>query len=110
MGNSRRSFLKVAGITALGIGTKPVLDVFAASGGHGAEPKPEVSQNEEVLTAKRWGMVIDTRKFHSAEDLDPIIEACHKIHNVPELTEPRHKIMWLWGMSINMSLLTGNMN
>lgn len=97
MGNSRRSFLKVAGITALGIGTKPVLDVFASSGGHGAEPKPEVSQNEEALTAKKWGMVIDTRKFHSAEDLDPIIEACHKIHNVPELTEPRHKIMWLWG-------------
>ncbi|MDL1967431.1 MAG: twin-arginine translocation signal domain-containing protein, partial [Deltaproteobacteria bacterium] len=43
MGNSRRSFLKVAGITALGIGTKPVLDVFASSGGHGEDPKPEVS-------------------------------------------------------------------
>ncbi|MBU4414992.1 MAG: twin-arginine translocation signal domain-containing protein, partial [Proteobacteria bacterium] len=47
MENSRRNFLKVAGITALGIGTKPVLDVFAASGGNGKEPKPEVYKNEK---------------------------------------------------------------
>ena len=35
MESSRRKFLKVAGISAvgMGIGTKPVLDAFAASGG-----------------------------------------------------------------------------
>ncbi|MFV9644476.1 MAG: sulfate reduction electron transfer complex DsrMKJOP subunit DsrO [Desulfobacterales bacterium] len=92
MENTRRSFLKLAGISALGLGTKPVLNAFASSDEHG----PEIFPNQEALTAKRWAMVIDTRKFETEEDLEPIIAACHKIHNVPKLKEKRHKIDWLW--------------
>jgi hypothetical protein len=36
MEDSRRRFLKIAGIAALGMGTAPVIDAVAASGGHGA--------------------------------------------------------------------------
>jgi molybdopterin-containing oxidoreductase family iron-sulfur binding subunit len=41
-------------------------------------------------------MVIDTRKFHSEADVAPLIDACHKIHNVPNLPIKRHEIKWLW--------------
>ena len=41
-------------------------------------------------------MVIDTTKFKSAEDLAPIIEACHKIHNIPVFENKRHEIKWIW--------------
>ena len=91
MESSRRTFLKLAGISALGLGAKPVLDAVASSDG-----KPMVMKGENALKAKRWALVIDTRKFKSEEDLEPMIEVCHKIHNVPKLENKRHEIKWLW--------------
>jgi Fe-S-cluster-containing dehydrogenase component len=93
MKSSRRSFLKIAGISALGIGAKPVLDVLASSGETKA---PITMKREDALTAKRWGMVIDTRKLQSEEDLEPMIEVCDKIHNIPKFENPRHEIKWIW--------------
>jgi Fe-S-cluster-containing dehydrogenase component len=31
-----------------------------------------------------------------AEDLEPIIEACNKIHNVPTFENKNHEIKWIW--------------
>ncbi|MBC8247587.1 MAG: 4Fe-4S dicluster domain-containing protein [Deltaproteobacteria bacterium] len=92
MERSRRGFLKLAGILTLGLGTKPVIG--ALSGGD--EPDPRMMQNEDALTATHWGMVIDTRKIKSSDDLQPIIEACHSIHNVPHLENKQHEIKWIW--------------
>ena len=96
MESSRRRFLKLAGISAVGLTTKPVLNAFA--GGHGGEehPKAIVKTGDKALKAKQWAMVIDTRKIHSSEDLEPIIEACHKIHNVPEFENENHSVKWIW--------------
>jgi Fe-S-cluster-containing dehydrogenase component len=92
MKNSRRSFLKIAGISALGIGASPVNNLFASSGVQGVE----TYKNKDALTAGQWGMVIDTRKINSSDDLEPMIEACHKIHNVPKIENPNHEIKWIW--------------
>ena len=94
MESSRRSFLKIAGISALTVGTKPVLDVFAVE--HGDTTQVEVKKHANALTAKRWAMVVDTRKFESEADLEPMIEACHRIHNVPAFENKRHEIKWIW--------------
>ncbi len=94
MESSRRNFLKLAGLSALAMGTKPALDVFAVE--QGEKPVAEVKKNESSLQAKRWAMVIDTRKFESEEDLEPIIEACNSIHNIPELENKNHEIKWIW--------------
>jgi molybdopterin-containing oxidoreductase family iron-sulfur binding subunit len=96
MKSSRRRFIKIAGISALGIGAKPVVDLFAASGGHGEAPAAKAYKNEKALKARQWAMVIDTRKFKSSKDLEPIIEACHKIHNVPKIENKKHEIKWIW--------------
>jgi Fe-S-cluster-containing dehydrogenase component len=95
MENSRRHFLKIAGISALGVGTKPVLDAFASSGG-GDKKEVQLKAGEKALKAENWGMVIDTRKLKTKEDLDPLIEVCHSIHNVPHLENERHEIKWIW--------------
>ena len=105
MKNSRRDFLKIAGVTAVGLGVKPALDVMAAGGGH-KKAVAEIKKGKEALIAEHWGMVIDTRKFESAEDLEPIIEACHITHNVPDFLDEshpdymeankRHEIKWIW--------------
>jgi len=96
MENSRRTFLKIAGISALGLSAKPVFNAFAVSEEHGEKKEARVITKKGALTAKRWAMVIDTTKFKSAKDLEPIIEACHKIHNIPVLENKRHEIKWIW--------------
>lgn len=96
MESSRRRFLKLAGISAVGLGTAPALNAFAASGGHDAA-QPYVKKGARALRAKQWAMVIDTRRFHSAKDLEPMIEACNKSHNIPtKITNTDHEIKWIW--------------
>ncbi|RJP81973.1 MAG: 4Fe-4S dicluster domain-containing protein [Desulfobacteraceae bacterium] len=92
MKNSRRSFLKIAGISALGMGANPVNTLLASSVEHVVETR----KHKDALTAGQWGMVIDTRKIHSSDDLEPMIEACHKIHNVPKIENQNHEIKWIW--------------
>jgi len=94
MERSRRKFLKIAGVSALGLGAMPVLDAFSTE--QSESPGIKMSQQPGALTAKHWGMVIDTRKFKTPEDLEPIIEACHKIHNVPDIEHENHEIKWIW--------------
>ncbi len=96
MDSSRRHFLEFAGISALGMGAYPVIGALAASGGQGQKPEPKTKLGSKNLSAKQWAMVIDTRKFKSAQDLEPLIEACHKIHNVPVFNNKRHEIKWIW--------------
>ncbi len=92
MESGRRSFLKIAGLSALGLGVRPVIEVLAS----GEAAKPTVIKGENVLTAKRCALVVDTRKFESEEDLEPMIEVCNKIHNVPKFENMRHGIKWIW--------------
>jgi Fe-S-cluster-containing dehydrogenase component len=82
MDSSRRKFLKLAGITAAGLTAAPAVTSLASSA---ASPSSggKVIRNAEALTAKHWGMVIDTRQLNTSADLEPIIEACHRVHNVP---------------------------
>jgi len=96
MEDSRRRFLKLAGVSALGLTTRPVLNAFASGGGDEDAHGVEVKKGDKALKAKQWAMVIDTREFESAEDLEPIIEACDKIHNIPKFENKHHEIKWIW--------------
>ncbi len=99
MEKNRRSFLKFAGISVLGLGSLSLLDgltsdgVIASSGQTSAEATFKTTAN--ALTAQRWGMVIDTRKIDGGicKDME---EACHTAHNVPDHEEKRHEIKWIW--------------
>ncbi len=94
MDSSRRRFLKMAGIAAVGLGTQPVIQTAAAAEAHG--PKAHVRRSSKALTAEQWAMVIDTRKLKSAEDIEPLVEVCHKTHNVPHFENKNHEIKWIW--------------
>jgi molybdopterin-containing oxidoreductase family iron-sulfur binding subunit len=96
MQSSRRRFLKLAGVSAAGLSAKPIIDVMASDSSESQRIAPQVGTNENELTAKQWALVVDTAKFHGPEDLEPLIEVCHKIHNVPELETKNHEIKWIW--------------
>ena len=103
--SSRRNFLIIAGVSAFGFSVKPAFDLFASddsadssgsTDSHLANSNTELIKNKSALKAKHWAMVIDTRKIESSNDLEPIIEACHKIHNVPHHKNKKHEIKWIW--------------
>ena len=93
MGSNRRQFLRIAGVTTL-LGLGGGITLSAGS----YQPEEHATQEKESrLHAKRWGMVIDTRKFQTEEDFQRVIEACHSIHNVPDqVTKTDQEIKWIW--------------
>ena len=102
MKKERRDFLKIAGLSAIaGIGAPSAFTTLlkgeaqAAGGGHGA--KPDAHAHGEVKTGKRWGMVIDVKKFAENPGLaQKCIEVCHTIHNVPNFGNKKDEIKWVW--------------
>ncbi len=101
MEDSRRQFLKIAGIAALGLGTGSASGVLAAGGASG--PQSQTRKGDKALTAKQFGLVIDTTKIDH-EMAEHLSEVCHKTHNVPYFDPEivgakiaqRHEIKWLW--------------
>ena len=96
MESSRRRVLQLLGLSSLALAATPVLNAFAADAEHAGEPEPVIRPNEKALTAKQWAMVIDTRQFESVDDVEPLVEACDSIHNVPHLNNKNHEIKWIW--------------
>ena len=88
MKSSRRGFLKIAGVSALGLGAKPVINALASG-------DETVTPHESALTAKRWGMVVDLRE-PCPEGCTACIDACHSEHNVPDFGNPKDEIKWIW--------------
>ena len=96
MDSSRRRVLQILGLTGAALTARPVLNAFAADTQPGAAAKPVLKAGDKALEAKQWAMVIDSHKFHSEEDVEPLMEACHSIHNVPHLENHNHEIKWIW--------------
>lgn len=90
MGINRREFLKIAGLsTLLGLGGKAAFELLAPG-------EIEAALEEIPLTAgKKWGMVVDMTKMDE-EIMDKCIEACHRIHNVPNIGNSKQEIKWIW--------------
>lgn len=90
MAMDRRRFLKIAGLSAvMGLGGKPLFDVLAPG-------QVEAALKEVPLTAgKKWGMVVDMTRM-TDEIMDRCIAACHRIHNVPNLGNPKDEVKWIW--------------
>ena len=96
---SRRQFLKVAGLSVLGLagalsGAARVAE--AAPGTVGAAKGPAYAVGKEALQGKHWGMVINTRAFDTPEKFEAVISACHRYHNVPNVKDRKHQVKWIW--------------
>lgn len=91
---NRRKFLKLAGITGMGLGFSAA-DILLKG-----TPEASTGHSGGSKAAVRLAMVIDIGKFQTDEDYQRIIDACHSIHNVPTLipekANSRHEIKWIW--------------
>jgi Fe-S-cluster-containing dehydrogenase component len=90
MGLSRREFLKLSGFSALmGLGGGAAFEWLAPGA---VEAKMEAVPLTE---GKRWAMAIDMRRMNE-DIMDRCIEACHRLHNVPNFGNPKEEIKWIW--------------
>jgi len=104
MGIDRRDFIKLAGLsTLLGLGGKSAFELLRPG-----QVEAAMEAETQALKAKRWSMVMDMRKLDE-QTLKKCIDACHKVHNVPNLKKPvdpkvkisdddriRWEIKWIW--------------
>jgi [DsrC]-trisulfide reductase subunit O len=86
---TRRTFLKITGISLLGWGVKAAGNPVA-----GAD-EGKVLWNPKALRGKRWAMVIDLKK-KCPDGCRDCIEACHRTHNVPDFGNPKDEVKWIW--------------
>ena len=89
MDQNRRSFLKKAGRTALGVGCGFTLL------GSGCSALKQGS-TDAAASPIQWAMVIDVRKCLKKEVRDACTEACHRAHNVPKIPDPEEEVKWIW--------------
>jgi Fe-S-cluster-containing dehydrogenase component len=92
MEESRRSFLKLGGLCALGLGALPVVDAL------GKADLPKVMADPKALVGKRWAMVVDMGKCweKGKPGCKDCILACHVTHNVPDIGTIKEEVKWLW--------------
>lgn len=92
MSMNRRDFLRFAGAgTLLGLAGLSLFERVTEE-----SLAAEFKADPSTITAKRWAMVVDLRKFKTEEDYKRIIKACHSIHNVPDFGNPKDEIKWIW--------------
>ena len=82
---NRRDFLKITGILAIGAVSHQTAMILSSS-------EVKADQNKK----KRWAMAISFSACVKREGCRDCIDACHIIHNVPEITDNKDKIRWIW--------------
>ncbi len=88
MGDNRRNFLKVAGISLVGVSAVPAVESLAGT------EAGKFSPDHKAVPGKSWALVINAKKCK--EDCTDCMKACHVTHNVPKLENHRHDIKWIW--------------
>src|SRR3974390_681497 len=93
MSMDRRQFLKITGVsTILGIGAITGVNSLC----NGPVTASQVEPGPDALKAKRWGFVVDMRKVKTEYYSNGVQHACHSIHNVPDIGNPKEEIKWIW--------------
>lgn len=100
MDKNRRKFLKLAGLTALGVTAGKYINIIAKDTAHKL-PLADSTSIAELSSVKvdaknRWAMVVDLNKCLVEEGCTKCINACHKTHNVPDIGNPKDEIKWIW--------------
>ena len=100
MNDNRRKFLKLTGLAAIGAATGKFTNIFAKETLTKISSLDIISKKQTssvgVDSKKRWAMVIDLKKCLVEEGCKKCINACHKIHNVPDFGNPKDEIKWIW--------------
>jgi molybdopterin-containing oxidoreductase family iron-sulfur binding subunit len=88
MNEDRRRFLKQAGRAVVGLGWGLPLLAAGCTTRHGGGGGGEAGT--------QWAMVVDIEKCRDEAVRRACIEACHRVHNVPDIPESDDEVKWIW--------------
>lgn len=57
---------------------------------------PYLFSSTEKKTEKRYVMALELKTCWSLKDCRVCVDACHELHNVPDIGDEKEKIMWIW--------------
>lgn len=82
----RRDFLRIAWFSAAGLSARPVFDLVGR----------QAFANTTAPIRQKWAMVVDLRVCNGRPGCRDCIDACHSIHNVPDLGNRKDEVKWIW--------------
>lgn len=91
MSIKRRDFIKITGLSTLGLVAIPASELLA-----------EITKSDTSRSGMKLAMVIDLQKCNKEKDCTDCIDACHGVHNVPNFVLPdgkpnrKDEIKWIW--------------
>jgi Fe-S-cluster-containing dehydrogenase component len=85
---TRRGFLKIGGLAVVALAVKPVFTTITKLGLTRATADAKVAQ--------RWAMAVRTGAC--PDGCRECIDACHRVHNVPDFGNPKDEIKWIWSL------------
>jgi Fe-S-cluster-containing dehydrogenase component len=96
MNLDRRKFLKIGGMGIFGFIAKPLIDflIGTESGLASETMRRENAPGYNISADSRWAMLINAGKCKKG--CTDCMNACHRIHNVPEIKDPKNEIKWIW--------------
>jgi len=92
MGISRKGFLKITGLSILGLITKPVFNILSGL------KLAKVSLPAGTLSGKRWAMIVNLKACLAGDGCRDCIDDCHRVHNVPDFGNPKDEVNWIWSV------------
>jgi Fe-S-cluster-containing dehydrogenase component len=87
---NRRTFLKIGAVALLGLVSKPVVDMLTRV------DLVHASGEADVALKKNWAMIVDLNACKSKSGCTACIDICHRIHNVPDIGNPKDEVKWIW--------------
>ena len=69
---------------------KPAFDILSRLKLAAASP------GAEALVGKRWAMLIDLNACLERDGCRDCLDACHRVHNVPDFGNPKDEVKWIW--------------
>jgi Fe-S-cluster-containing dehydrogenase component len=82
---TRRALLVGTGATVIGAAVAAAAQTHETSTDHKAQ-----------RVARRHALVVDANSCSRGSECRACIDACHEAHSVPNLSDPRHEVKWVW--------------
>jgi molybdopterin-containing oxidoreductase family iron-sulfur binding subunit len=87
---TRKEFLELTGLSVLAAGAMHAVHAVKAE----EAARPSTAQADPPK--KQMALAIDLRKCRQRPGCNLCSLACHTTHNVPQFTDPRHEVKWIW--------------
>jgi Fe-S-cluster-containing dehydrogenase component len=91
---NRKKFILGLGIAIGGIVAKPIFDGM---------PRLTLAKPVDIVMPVRLAMVIDLKACNANNNCRDCIDACHGVHNVPAIGNPKDEIKWIWAVPYEYS-------